>query len=84
MKRKSVRISGIIKASLCIVAAACSMIFVAKIAVAADVRILPFTGALDYSLDNNWLYDGVGEDKAVDVFIVAPTVVNKINLYHQI
>ena len=43
-------------------------------AAASDVRILPFTSALDYSLESNWLYDGIGEDKPVDVFIVAPTV----------
>ncbi len=38
------------------------------------VRVLPFTSPLDYSIDGNWLYDGVGVGKDVDVFIVAPTV----------
>lgn len=67
-------------------AVAISMVFACILtvkvsALAADVRVIPFTGALDYSLDENWLYDGVGKDKPVDVFIVAPTVdtVNETN-----
>ena len=44
---------------------------------AADIKVLPFTSPLDYSLDANWLYDGVGDDKEVDVFMVAPTVDTK-------
>ena len=38
------------------------------------VNVLPFTGALDYSKAENWLYDGAYPDNSVDVFIVAPTV----------
>ena len=38
------------------------------------VRVLPFTGSLDYSSAENWLYDGAYPENEVDVFIVAPTV----------
>ena len=41
---------------------------------AESVRVIPFTSALHYDDESNWLYDGVGDDKAVDVFMVAPTV----------
>ncbi len=74
MKRKSVRISEIIKATMFIAAVLVSLFAGTKTVEASEVRILPFTGAIDYSLAQNWLYDGIGEDKAVDVFIVAPTV----------
>jgi hypothetical protein len=37
-------------------------------------RVLPFTSSLDYSKAENWLYDGVYPENAVDVFIVAPSV----------
>ncbi len=44
-------------------------------ATAADsIRLIPFTSPLDYASDSNWLYDGIGDDKPVDVFIVAPSV----------
>ena len=48
---------------------------------ASDLRVIPFTSPRDYSLEGNWLYDGVGADKEVDVFMVAPTVdtLNKTN-----
>ena len=36
--------------------------------------VLPFTGSLDYSLSDNWLYDGAYPENGVDVFMVAPTV----------
>ncbi len=39
---------------------------------AADV--LPFTGPLDYSLSENWVFDGAYPENGVDVFIVSPTV----------
>lgn len=38
---------------------------------AAEVRE---DAAPDYSLAENWAYDGIGEDKAVDLFLVCPTV----------
>lgn len=38
------------------------------------VNVLPFTSSLDYSLSDNWLYDGAYPENAVDVFIVAPSV----------
>lgn len=45
---------------------------------AADsVRVLPFTSSLHYEDSANWLFDGVGDDKSVDVFIVAPSVDTK-------
>ena len=47
--------------------------FQAKIPVKA-ARVLPFTGAMDYSVSDNWLYDGAYPENAVDVFMVAPTV----------
>jgi hypothetical protein len=37
-------------------------------------RVLPFTGALDYSKQENWLFDGAYPENQVDVFMVAPTV----------
>ena len=50
---------------------------------AVDSRVLPFTSPLDYSIDGNWLYDGVGKDKEVDVFMVAPTV-DTLNLTNSV
>ncbi|MCR5108265.1 MAG: DUF3089 domain-containing protein [Lachnospiraceae bacterium] len=44
---------------------------------AATAKVLPFTGPLDYSVSDNWLYDGVNPENEVDVFIVAPTVDTK-------
>lgn len=41
---------------------------------AKAVKVLPFTSPLDYSLSDNWLYDGAYPENSVDVFIVAPTV----------
>ncbi len=41
---------------------------------AQAARVLPFTSPLDYSLADNWLYDGAYPENGVDVFIVAPTV----------
>ena len=41
---------------------------------AQAVRVLPFTSPMDYSVSDNWLYDGAYPENAVDVFIVAPTV----------
>ncbi|MDC7294508.1 DUF3089 domain-containing protein [Butyrivibrio sp. DSM 10294] len=37
-------------------------------------RVLPFTSPLDYSLADNWLYDGAYPENEVDVFMVAPSV----------
>lgn len=37
-------------------------------------RVIPFTSPMDYSLPENWLYDGAYPENGVDVFIVAPTV----------
>lgn len=41
------------------------------------VNVLPFTSSLDYSRQDNWLYDGAYPENSVDVFIVAPTVDTK-------
>lgn len=52
-----------------------AVFFIGAIDAKAEVvRVLPFTSPMDYSLDRNWLYDGVGVGKDVDVFMVAPTV----------
>ncbi|MCR5403606.1 MAG: DUF3089 domain-containing protein [Butyrivibrio sp.] len=73
MKSKS-KIKQTIIYIICILVFLCSFASASIPANAADIRILPFTSPLDYSLEDNWLYDGVGDDRAVDVFIVAPTV----------
>ncbi len=42
---------------------------------AADsVKVIPFSSPLHYDDAGNWLYNGIGADKPVDVFIVAPSV----------
>ncbi|RKM59386.1 DUF3089 domain-containing protein [Butyrivibrio sp. CB08] len=41
---------------------------------AKAVSVVPFTSPIDYSISDNWLYDGAYPENAVDVFIVAPTV----------
>ncbi len=41
---------------------------------AMAVKVLPFTGALDYSKSSNWIYQGAYPENGVDVFIVPPTV----------
>ncbi len=41
---------------------------------AGSITVDKFTSPLHYEDDANWLYDGVGEGKPVDVFIVAPSV----------
>ncbi len=58
---------------LSLVMLACMMVdpFCSKVMAA---RVIPFTGSLDYSLSDNWLYDGAYPENSVDVFIVAPTV----------
>ncbi|SEK48344.1 Protein of unknown function [Butyrivibrio sp. ob235] len=45
-----------------------------KVTAAENVNVLPFTSPLNYADSSNWLYDGIGDDKPVDVFIVAPSV----------
>ncbi len=47
--------------------------FPAGISVKA-AQVLPFTSPMDYSVSDNWLYDGAYPENPVDVFIVAPTV----------
>ena len=32
------------------------------------------SGTVDYTQKENWAYDGIGEDKAVDLFLLCPTV----------
>lgn len=29
---------------------------------------------MDYSIQENWAYDGIGENKEADVFLICPTV----------
>lgn len=41
---------------------------------AQAASVFPFTSPLDYSISDNWLYDGAYPENGVDVFIVAPTV----------
>ena len=54
------------------------VMFVSTLSVSAvdakAVNILPFTSALDYSLSQNWVYDGAYPENEVDVFLVCPTV----------
>lgn len=50
-----------------------SLVIPARIPATA-VKVLPFTSSLDYSIKDNWLYDGAYPENPVDVFIVAPTV----------
>ncbi|SDB49041.1 DUF3089 domain-containing protein [Butyrivibrio sp. INlla16] len=45
-----------------------------NVTAAENVNVLPFTSPLNYADSSNWLYDGIGDDKPVDVFIVAPSV----------
>ena len=71
------KITKVIKSALCIFTVLGSLLGGTIVSDAAEARVIPFTSPLDYSLANNWLYDGIGDDKAVDVFIVAPTVDTK-------
>lgn len=41
------------------------------------IQVPPFSGPMDYSLSENWLYDGAYPENPVDVFIIAPTVDTK-------
>ncbi|WP_044913732.1 DUF3089 domain-containing protein [Butyrivibrio sp. WCE2006] len=50
-----------------------AVVFSVRISAEA-VRVLPFTSPMDYSISDNWLYDGAYPENSVDVFIVAPTV----------
>ncbi len=63
------------KVSLLVLAAMIAMIawYPAKIDAQA-AKVISFTSPLDYSITDNWLYDGAYPENGVDVFIVAPTV----------
>ena len=39
-----------------------------------SVAETPAPDALDYSVPDNWAYFELGEDRAVDVFLICPTV----------
>ncbi len=51
-----------------------SALFSGSARTVSAVYIRPFDDALDYSLAENWLYDGAYPENSVDVFMVAPTV----------
>ncbi len=58
-----------------ILAAIIFLTVISSVSVRAEaINVLPFTSPLDYSLADNWAYDGAYPENEVDVFIVAPSV----------